>query len=38
MQAGLARKNLEKRLAPLRAERIATPSRGWAKAIREAWA
>lgn len=35
-QASLARKNLEKRLAPLRAEPILAPSRGWAKAIREA--
>lgn len=35
-QAGLARKNLEKRLAPLRAAPIAMPSRGWTKAIREA--
>ncbi|MEO6216663.1 MAG: mobile mystery protein A [Sphingomonas sp.] len=36
MQAGLARKNLEKRLAPLRAEHTAVPSRGWTRAIREA--
>lgn len=35
-QAKLARKNLERRLSPLRAERIMTPSRGWTKAIREA--
>ena len=35
-QAALGRKNLEKRLAPLRAESIVTPPRGWAKAIREA--
>jgi len=35
-QAGLARKNLDKRLSPLRAAPIATPSRGWTKAIREA--
>lgn len=34
-QAQLARKNLDKRLAPLRNERIVTPSRGWTKAIRE---
>lgn len=35
-QASLARKNLEKRLAPLRAAPILAPSRGWTKAIREA--
>jgi predicted DNA-binding mobile mystery protein A len=35
-QARLARKNLDKRLSPLRADRIVTPSRGWTKAIREA--
>ncbi|WP_432288760.1 mobile mystery protein A (plasmid) [Aminobacter sp. BA135] len=34
-QAKLARKNLDKRLTPLRAERILTPSRGWTRAIRE---
>lgn len=34
-QAALARKNLDKRLTPLRAERIMTPSRGWTRAIRE---
>lgn len=36
VQSGLGRKNLEKRLAPLRDTRIALPSRGWVKAIREA--
>jgi predicted DNA-binding mobile mystery protein A len=35
-QAQLARKNLDKKLAPLRAERLVTPPRGWTKAIREA--
>lgn len=35
-RARLARKNLDKRLSPLRADRIVTPSRGWTKAIREA--
>ena len=34
-QARLARKSLDKRLNPLREERIATPPRGWTKAIRE---
>jgi len=34
-QAQLARKSLDKRLAPLRNERIVAPSRGWTKAIRE---
>ena len=34
-QAQLARKNLDKKLAPLRAERIVIPLRGWTKAIRE---
>ena len=34
-QAELARKNLDKKLAPFRTERIATPPRGWTKAIRE---
>lgn len=34
--AALARKNLEKRLAPLRDAPIAMPPRGWTKAIREA--
>ncbi|MDH6232318.1 putative DNA-binding mobile mystery protein A [Mesorhizobium soli] len=34
-QSVLARKNLDKRLSPLRVERIITPSRGWTKAIRE---
>ena len=35
-QAQLARKNLDKKLAPLRTERLVTPPRGWTKAIREA--
>ena len=35
-QAHLARKNLDKKLAPLRTERLVTPPRGWTKAIREA--
>ncbi|TPK60656.1 mobile mystery protein A [Mesorhizobium sp. B2-3-3] len=35
-QARLARKNLDRRLSPLRAAPIVTPSRGWTKAIREA--
>ncbi|HEY5412860.1 MAG TPA: mobile mystery protein A [Caulobacteraceae bacterium] len=36
-QKALARKNLERRLAPLRtAEDLARPPRGWIKAIREA--
>ena len=35
-QAQLARKNLDKKLAALRAERLVTPPRGWTKAIREA--
>ncbi len=35
-QAALARKQLEKRLAPLRALPLAPPPRGWMKAIREA--
>jgi len=34
-QAKLARKNLDKKLTPLRDQRIVMPSRGWAKAIRE---
>jgi predicted DNA-binding mobile mystery protein A len=35
-QSALARKNIEKRLAPLRDERITAPPRGWTRAIREA--
>lgn len=35
-QTSLARKNLDKKLGSLRAERIVMPSRGWTKAIREA--
>jgi len=35
-QAALARKNLEKRLAPLRTAPIIAPPRGWTKALREA--
>lgn len=35
-QAHLARKNLDRRLAPLRAEPLAVPPSGWIKAIREA--
>mgnify|MGYP006177738885 FL=1 len=35
-QAELARKNLDRRLSPLRVDRIMMPSRGWTKAIREA--
>ncbi len=35
-QATLARKQLEKRLAPLREAPFAVPPRGWMKAIREA--
>lgn len=35
-QAILARKQLEKRLAPLREAQFAVPPRGWMKAIREA--
>ncbi len=35
-QASLARKSLDRRLSPLREERILAPSRGWTKAIREA--
>lgn len=34
-QAKLARKNLDRKLNPLRQERIVTPPRGWTKAIRE---
>lgn len=36
MQQNLARKNLEKRLAPLRKADLMPPSRGWLRAIREA--
>ena len=35
-QTTLARKQLEKRLAPLRGAQFAVPPRGWMKAIREA--
>jgi predicted DNA-binding mobile mystery protein A len=35
-QKALARKQLERRLAPLRELKLATPPRGWMKAIREA--
>jgi predicted DNA-binding mobile mystery protein A len=35
-QAHLARKNLDRRLTPLRAEPLAVPPSGWIKAIREA--
>ncbi|GLS37816.1 transcriptional regulator [Mesorhizobium tianshanense] len=35
-QAALARKQLERRLAPLRELKLPTPPRGWMKAIREA--
>lgn len=35
-QAALARKNIEKRLAPFRDEQTVLPSRGWTRAIREA--
>lgn len=34
-QKKLARKSLDRRLSPLRDERIVTPPRGWTKAIRE---
>lgn len=34
-QPALARKQLERRLAPLRALQLAAPPRGWIKAIRE---
>lgn len=34
-QASLARKQLERRLAPLRDLRVAVPPRGWIKAVRE---
>ncbi|MPR08869.1 mobile mystery protein A [Microvirga tunisiensis] len=35
-QAALARKQLERRVAPLRALKLVPPPRGWMKAIREA--
>lgn len=35
-QSSLARKQLERRLAPLREAKITAPPRGWIKAIREA--
>ena len=35
-QAALARKQLERRFAPLREMSFAVPPRGWIKAIREA--
>jgi predicted DNA-binding mobile mystery protein A len=35
-QAHLARRNLDRRLAPLRAEPLIAPPSGWIKAIREA--
>ena len=35
-KAALARKNLERRLAPLREMSLTAPSRGWLRAIREA--
>ncbi|MBD5657472.1 MAG: XRE family transcriptional regulator, partial [Candidatus Eremiobacteraeota bacterium] len=34
-QAALARKQLERRLAPLRALMLTAPPKGWIKAIRE---
>jgi predicted DNA-binding mobile mystery protein A len=34
-QGKLARKSLDKKLNPLRQERIVTPARGWTRAIRE---
>lgn len=34
-QSALARKQLERRLAPLRAMELSTPPKGWLKAIRE---
>ena len=34
-QTALARKNLDKRLAPLRADGYAAPAGGWLKAVRE---
>lgn len=36
-QAALARKNLEKRLAPLRAMTLRPPARGWIRALRQAF-
>lgn len=35
-QAGLARKNLDKRLSVIREARLVMPGRGWTRAIREA--
>ena len=35
-KAALARKNLDRRLTPLRELRLAAPGRGWLRAIREA--
>lgn len=35
-QAGLARKNLDKKLSAIREARPVTPGRGWTRAIREA--
>lgn len=35
-QPALARKNLERRLAPLREMRVVAPSRGWLRAVRDA--
>ncbi|MEO9132570.1 MAG: mobile mystery protein A [Sphingomonas sp.] len=35
-QTALARKSLDRRLSPLREDRLLAPSRGWTKAIREA--
>jgi predicted DNA-binding mobile mystery protein A len=35
-QANLARRNLDRRLAPLRADPLAVPPSGWIKAIRQA--
>lgn len=36
VQARLARRNLDRRLAPLRAESLIAPPHGWIKAVREA--
>jgi len=35
-KSGLARKNLDRRLAPLREMQLSAPGRGWLRAIREA--
>jgi len=35
-QTQLARRSLDRRLSPLREDRLVAPSRGWTKAIREA--